>query len=30
VRLPLNRRPARIRVLVPVTGDHAGAWTDVE
>jgi hypothetical protein len=29
VRLPLRRRPARIRVLVPVTADHAGAWVDV-
>lgn len=29
VRLPLRRRPARIRVLVPVTADHAGRWVDV-
>jgi hypothetical protein len=29
VRLPLERRPARIRVLVPVTADQSGAWTDV-
>jgi hypothetical protein len=29
VRLPLARRPARIRVLVPVTADRAGRWVDV-
>jgi hypothetical protein len=29
VRLPLKRRPARIRVLVPVTADRAGRWLDV-
>ena len=29
VRLPLRRRPARIRVLVPVTAERAGAWVDV-
>ena len=29
VRLPLKRRPARIRVLVPVTADRAGRWVDV-
>jgi hypothetical protein len=29
VRLPLRRRPARIRVLVPVTADRAGRWVDV-
>jgi hypothetical protein len=29
VRLPVRRHPRRLRVLVPVTADHAGAWTDV-
>jgi hypothetical protein len=29
VRLPLKRRAARIRVLVPVTEDRSGAWVDV-
>ena len=29
VRLPLKRRPARIRVLVPVTADRAARWVDV-
>ena len=29
VRLPLERRARRIRVLVPVTADRAGAWADV-
>jgi hypothetical protein len=29
VRLPLKRRPGRIRVLLPVTADRSGRWVDV-
>jgi hypothetical protein len=29
VRLPLERRPRRIRVLVPVPSDRQGDWVDV-
>ena len=29
VELPLQRRLRRVRVLVPVRADHAGAWADV-
>jgi hypothetical protein len=29
LRLPHKRGPARVRVLVPVTADHAGRWVDV-